>query len=90
MSTHYEVLGVAPDASPDEMRERYRALARDLHPDRRAEGAPHSEEMARVNAAWAVLRDPVRRREYDRQLTDADAPPDAPDDPLPQIGRAHV
>jgi DnaJ-domain-containing protein 1 len=68
--SHYDVLGVDPDAGIDEIRVRYRALARDLHPDRRdaAHGARQSAEMAAVNEAWAVLRDPCRRAAYDAHL----------------------
>ncbi len=65
---HYRTLGVAPDATADEVRDAHRALARRHHPDlvtdpterRRAE-----RRMASVNAAWHVLGDPVRRAEYD-------------------------
>jgi curved DNA-binding protein CbpA len=62
--THYEVLGVAADASPAEVRSAYRLAARDHHPD--AGGDPR--RMQDVNAAWHVLGDPVRRAAYDREL----------------------
>lgn len=58
----YEVLGVAGDASADEIHFAYRDLARRLHPD--AGGADVSE-MARVNDAWRILSDPARRVAYD-------------------------
>jgi curved DNA-binding protein CbpA len=61
---HYEVLGVAPDASVDDIRAAYRRAARDQHPDAGGEAA----EMQRLNAAWQVLRDPARRAVYDRAL----------------------
>lgn len=67
---HYDELGVAPSASPAEIRAAYVALARQHHPDRmgtsgevvRAEAAAR---MARVNAAWTVLSDPAKRAAYD-------------------------
>jgi hypothetical protein len=62
--THYEVLGVAADASPSEVRAAYRLAARDHHPD--AGGDPG--RMRDLNAAWHVLGDPVRRAAYDREL----------------------
>ena len=62
--THYEVLGVAADASPAEVRFAYRLAARDHHPD--AGGDPR--RMQDLNAAWHVLGDPIRRAAYDRQL----------------------
>lgn len=78
--SHYEVLGVARNASPEEIRRSYRALARRLHPDALASGSggaatSHSGRssdravtMAEVNHAWDVLSDPLRRREYDASL----------------------
>ncbi|HUQ63506.1 MAG TPA: J domain-containing protein [Acidimicrobiales bacterium] len=73
VATHYEMLGVAPGATHDEIQRAYRQLARDNHPDTKA-GAPsaaaeHAREiMATVNAAWTVLGDPARRRAYDAEL----------------------
>jgi curved DNA-binding protein CbpA len=70
---HYDELGVAPSASPAEIRAAYVALARQHHPDRmgtsaevvRAEAAAR---MARVNAAWTVLSDPAKRARYDARF----------------------
>jgi len=70
--THYEVLGVAADASPAEVRSAYRLAARDHHPD--AGGDPR--RMQDLNAAWHVLGDPIRRAAYDRQL--GRTPPNRP------------
>ena len=73
MGTHYEVLGVAPEASTEDIRQAYVRLAKANHPDRRL-----GDDLARrqradatikaANAAWNVLRDPARRAEYDRTL----------------------
>lgn len=63
--THYEVLGVRPEAGSEEIRAAYLRLARRLHPDH--EGGS-DEAMQAVNAAWQVLRDPVRRQAYDREI----------------------
>ncbi|MDQ2651140.1 MAG: J domain-containing protein [Actinomycetota bacterium] len=65
MTGHYEVLGVAPDASTTEVRQAYLALARTHHPDRPGGDA---ERMRQVNEAWAVLGDPARRASYDLTL----------------------
>ena len=59
---HYETLGVAPDASPREIREAYRALARRHHPDR---GPADDGAMAAINEAYRVLGEPARRAVYD-------------------------
>jgi hypothetical protein len=64
VATHYEVLGVAPSATADQVRAAYRAAARDHHPDAGGDAG----RMQAVNAAWRVLGDPVRRAAYDREL----------------------
>ena len=65
----YDILGVHSSASAEEIRRAYRELARRLHPDLQQHGsasaARNTPSMAQVNQAWAVLSDPVRRREYD-------------------------
>ncbi len=63
---HYQRLGVARDASSDDVRRAYRRAARDAHPDRHGEVS--AARMAEVNEAWRVLGDAARRRQYDEQL----------------------
>jgi hypothetical protein len=70
---HYEELGVAPSATPAEIRSAYVSLARRHHPDRMggSTDAARNEaaaRMARVNAAWTVLSDPAKRAAYDARL----------------------
>lgn len=67
------MLGVAPGASQDELRAAYRRKAFELHPDR-ARGTSGSDpatrpedRMAELNAAWQLVGDPARRREFDRR-----------------------
>ena len=72
-ATHYEVLGISPLASTDEVRKAYLRRARLLHPDL-AQGLPpeRSAQMARamqdVNEAWRVLRVPTSRAAYDDRV----------------------
>ena len=73
--THYERLGVSPEASTNEVRDAYRRAARRLHPD--AAGEHSAQQMAAVNQAWWVLRDPQRRRAYDLTLPGPSARPSA-------------
>jgi len=63
----YRTLGVAPDASDDEIARAYRALAKQLHPDAVRDAARRDAQtrFARVAAAYEVLRDPDRRHDYD-------------------------
>jgi DnaJ-class molecular chaperone len=64
--TPYEVLGVKPDASPDEIRKAYRKLAKQLHPDINP-GKPEAEaRFKQVTAAHDLLSDADKRARYDR------------------------
>jgi curved DNA-binding protein CbpA len=62
---YYEVLAVAPDASAEEVKKAYHRLAFRCHPDRNCESDEAHEEMEKINEAYAVLSDPIKRREYD-------------------------
>jgi curved DNA-binding protein CbpA len=66
----YRVLDVDPGASDATIKRRRRELARELHPDQAAGDTVRTAEltkrMARVNAAYDLLRDESRRRDYDR------------------------
>jgi curved DNA-binding protein CbpA len=61
----YRILQVTPDAEDAVIAAAYRALARRYHPDVVGEKKT-IRSMAEINAAWEILRDPDRRREYDR------------------------
>lgn len=65
MADHYEVLGVARDASEDQIKKAYRKLARELHPD--VNPAPEAQERFKlVTHAYEVLSDGDSRRQYDQ------------------------
>jgi DnaJ-class molecular chaperone len=64
--TPYEVLGVKPDASADEIRKVYRKLAKQFHPDLNP-GKPEAEARFKsISAAYDLLSDPDKRARYDR------------------------
>ena len=64
--TPYEVLGVKPDATADEIRKAYRKLAKEFHPDLNP-GKPAAEARFKaVTAANDILSDPDKRARYDR------------------------
>jgi hypothetical protein len=70
--THYQTLGVAPEATADEIRAAYRTQIRLVHPDVAGpDGAPRAAELS---AAYAVLSKPDQRLAYDASLR-TDRPP---------------
>jgi len=76
--TPYEVLGVKPDASADDIRKVYRKLAKQFHPDINP-GKPEAEaRFKEISAAYDLLSDPDKRARYDRgeiDETGAERPP---------------
>lgn len=84
MPTHYETLGVAPSATDAEVREAYRRLAREHHPDRAGTGSAASTySMPEINEAYRVLGDPARRVVYDASLRGSTAGARTSPDPSP-------
>jgi len=61
---HYDVLGVARNASYQEIQKAYRKLAQELHPDTKDESVD-AEGFHRVQKAYDILSDPMKRQEYD-------------------------
>lgn len=66
--TYYEILGIAPNASEKDIKEAYYKVARDLHPDKaknEEEKKKNEDLFAEVSKAYNVLKDKIRREEYD-------------------------
>ncbi|HZY99532.1 MAG TPA: molecular chaperone DnaJ [Candidatus Baltobacteraceae bacterium] len=63
---YYDVLGVARDASGDEIKQAYRALARKHHPDVSHDKSDAEHRFKEINEAYEVLSDPNKRAQYDR------------------------
>ncbi len=61
---HYAVLGVARNASTEEIRSAYRRLARRYHPDVNADPEAHAR-FKEITQAYEILSDPERRQRYD-------------------------
>lgn len=70
---YYAILGVASTASQGEIARAYRHQVRSRHPDLRRD--TESGALADVLAAYAVLRDPARRADYDREREPPAPPP---------------
>ena len=63
----YDVLNVAPEAEPVVLEAAYKALIKKYHPDQAVE-APLPKDAAQINEAFAILKDPSRRADYDHRL----------------------
>ncbi len=61
----YKVLGVDKKASADEIKKKYRSLARDLHPDKNQGNVALEEKFKAVSEAYDILSDSKTRAEYD-------------------------
>ena len=64
MEDLYRILGVTPDATDKEIHRAYIRLIKRYHPDNKGD----EERAARINHAYDVLHDPVRRKEYDYEF----------------------
>ncbi len=56
----YKVLGVSPDASDEEIKQAYRRLAKQYHPDRNPGDATAAKKMQEVNAAYEQIKNPEK------------------------------
>lgn len=67
-SNHYQTLGLTPEASHKDIKQAYRRLAKQYHPDRSDENNSH-EKIIAINAAYEVLSNPTLRASYDRSFS---------------------
>ena len=62
----YKILGVGKSASGDEIKKKYRSLARELHPDKTKGDTAMEEKFKAVSEAYDILSDGKKRAEYDQ------------------------
>ncbi len=71
----YEVLGVARDASGEEIRRAFRKLAKEHHPDLNPDNKVAEERFKTINTAYDLLSDPDKRGKFDRGEIDGAGEP---------------
>ncbi len=64
LPNYYDIIGVSREATHDEIREKFRELAKKIHPDKTKKDS--EVEMAELNKAYEILSDEERRDRYDR------------------------
>jgi DnaJ-class molecular chaperone len=71
----YATLGVPRSASDADIKKAYRKLAKELHPDRNPNDAKIADRFKMASAAYSILSDPDKRKQYDRGEINADGQP---------------
>jgi len=65
MNDHYQILGLQPNATPDQIKKAYRSMAMKHHPDRGGDQAKFKD----ISVAYDTLSDPQKKAEYDQLRT---------------------
>lgn len=66
MQNPYKVLGVSKNASQQEIKKAYRALAQQTHPDKNPDDPTAEEKFKEISSAYDLLSDPEKKAEYDQ------------------------
>ena len=67
LPNYYKILGLEKTATPEEIKTRYRELAKKLHPDK-SKDEKSKELMSEINKAYEILSDEKRKERYDKYL----------------------
>ena len=62
---YYQIMGVEPDASPEEIKQAYIRLVKKYHPDTHQGDVKAEEKLKKINEAYDTLKDLAKRAEYD-------------------------
>lgn len=75
MRDPYQVLGVARGASDAEIKKAFRKRAKELHPDRNRDDPKAQDKFSELNAAYEIVGDEAKRKQFDRGEIDAEGKP---------------
>ncbi|MFQ5440421.1 MAG: J domain-containing protein [Nitrosopumilaceae archaeon] len=67
LPNYYKILGISENASQEDIKKRYRELAKKLHPDK-SKGEKTDDTMAEINKAYEILSQKERKEKYDKHL----------------------
>ena len=68
MENYYDILNISRNADGEEIKRAFRTLAMKYHPDKNPESKTAEDKFKKVNEAYSVLSDPVKKRAYDSDL----------------------
>ena len=77
--TLYDIIGVPPTATEEEIKRQYRRRAMQLHPDRNQDDPLATEKFQQLSEAYEILKDPAKRERYDKFGTSDEKPTDPAD-----------
>jgi DnaJ-class molecular chaperone len=75
MRDPYEILGIPKTAGGEDVKRAFRRLAKKFHPDQNKSDPKAKEKFAEANAAYEILGDEKKRRQFDRGEIDAEGKP---------------
>lgn len=67
LPNYYETLGLSQSSTSTQIKDKFRLLAKEWHPDKRKDGS--EEKMAEINQAYEVLSNQQLRKEYDKYFS---------------------
>ena len=81
---YYYILGIARDASQDEIKKAYRKLSTKFHPDKNDGDKFFEERFKDINEAYETLVDDIKRKNYDARFNESNTAAETPSPPPPK------